>query len=347
MGINQTGGFDQLKRVDSVSGNQSYDDPHDGRRRRKVTYQGRTWEESEEELPLQPTPPVIEQKKIPQVYADKAILEKVNRLLESFTTLEDKIAGIFFFETDAYYDIPIQKEIEQLITKWKIGGLLFVRGDYKRQLYLVEQYQRSTLIPLLIGNDFDHSLSYYFADEAHQEWGSDKMDVKYFSDLGKAVIFQNRRLGVHFQLAEKRSTSSHDFFPHAPLTEAHLRAFRKGIRDAHGVMGIFGYENKKFTSLENAPIPSPFAKEGIVGGERKEIFSLKALTFLDVTLLPLEEVQEKLIASFTSNVYDAFLFSLPQKNLIDFVAQGVREGKIDEKAIEKRLMKVLALKSCF
>jgi len=346
MTINQSGGSDQCKRVESTAGSQNYEEHHDGRKRRKVSYQGRTWGESEEELPVQPTSaPLEERTKIPHVYADQVILEKAHKLYETFTTIEDKVAGLFFYETVAYYDMQCQKEVERVIDTWRVGGLLFTKGDYKRQLYLVEHYQKLTQIPFLVGNDFVHSLSYYFQDDSPQEWGIDKIDVKYFSDLGRAAVFQNRRLGVHFQLTEKRNGGA--FFTHFPLSEAHLKAFRKGIRDAHGIIGLFGDENKKFTSLslERSNLSSLFSKDSL-GGEINEVFSLKAITFFDLTSCSMEEAKERLGAAFQHNFYDAFLCSLLQSELIDFVVQCIKEGRIQEKDIEKRLTKVLALKVC-
>jgi hypothetical protein len=175
----------------------------------------------------------------------------------------------------------------------------------------------------------------------------EKIDVKYFSDLGKAIIFQNRRLGIHFQLSEKRGSVA-SFFNHFTLSDEHLKALRKGIRDAQGIMALFGNENKKFVSLAIDKSSSPFSRDLLLStGEVKEISSLKSLTFFDCTTTSLEALQDKLVAALKNGSYDAFLFTLSQEKAIDLIVQAVHSGELQEKEIEKRLMKILSLKCCF
>jgi len=132
-----------INRIQPVDGDRADDQP-DERKRRRVLYQGRAWAETEEELPVQPaqatlsTPTKGKPRTSAGIFANPLLLERAQALLRLMTTLEEKVAQLCFYETDAVYDAALQHEVELLIQTWQIGGVLFKKGDYKRQSYLIE-----------------------------------------------------------------------------------------------------------------------------------------------------------------------------------------------------------------
>lgn len=343
------GEFDAYRRIEAVT-----DDDSDGRERRgrkKVLYQGRSWKEKEEDLPLQVQVATLEENRKNFVYADHFILEKAEKLLEQYTTLEDKIAGLLFYEIEAFYDEEMQRSVQLLIQEWKVGGLIFAKGDCKRQLYLSEYYQKLASLFLLMGNDFSHGLSFYFQGELSEEMLSVNdtfSKEKYFGDLGKAVVSLNRRLGVHIQMAQHGKNNQ---LPMA-IEKEHIQAFRKGIRDAHGIVGVrIAQENKIALSNKYAyPIFLGKQKVGTTALQENEVrgvFGLKKIDFLDLTLMPDWEVEQEFLNLFSQNSADGLLLPLHKKELFPLLVAVAREKKIDEKILEKKLLKILAIKSFF
>src|ERR1700722_315453 len=127
-----------LNRIQPVDPDQQ-DDQKEGKKRR-VVYQGRAWAEAEEDLPLQPSipktpPPSRMRKSSTGVYADRVLLERAQTLFNQLTTIEEKAAQLCFLETEAVYDAAIQHENELLIQTWQFGGILFHKGEDRRQAY--------------------------------------------------------------------------------------------------------------------------------------------------------------------------------------------------------------------
>lgn len=333
-------------------------DRHEGdereNRRRKVLYQGRAWAESEEDLPVQPklNQPISQlsiKRSSTAMYADRFLLGKAQVMFHHLTTLEEKAAQLCFLTTSAIYDASLQNEVELMIQTWQVGGILFHKGEYRRQTYLVERYQAVSKTPLLMANDFLHGLSFYLqGDSLPQEHLSEQR----FSDLGKAVMVQNRRLGVHIQFDRERG--SHIL----PMNEEQAKAFRKGIRGAQGIVGkektefqLEGYYSKRgrlpFVSLkQTSMMPEIFSEHQV-----QETVGFKTLTFFDVTDLKennfsREFLEDQILSAF-KQCYDVLLFSAGLPEAIRTIAKLVRCGKISEEILDRHVMKALIVKSLF
>lgn len=318
------------------------DDPQDRRRRRRVLYQGRAWAEKEEELPVQPSQPTSSTpvrkraKSSAHVYADRELLERAQALLNRMTTLEEKVAQLCFFETDAIYDTALQHEVELMLQTWQIGGVLFRKGNYKRQTYLIERYQEVSKTALLIANDFLHGLSFYFQGD---QLPKEDLPEQRFSDLGKAVMVQNRRLGVHIQFDQERTLTK------LPMTSKQKQGFRRGVREALGIVG----KKEKGDPSDNPLNKSHSSKKGFPILEHsqlqaQETIGFKTLTFFDVTTQ--HSLEESLLKAF-DNHYDVFLLKGHVSEVIRSLCKLVRTGKIREEELDRRIMKVLIIKSLF
>ncbi len=297
-----------MNRVQPVDPDRQEGDQRDGKKKR-VQYQGRAWAESEEDLALQPTipqpvpQPATTRREPSGVYADRVLLDRAHRMFQKLTTVEEKAAQLCFLVTDAVYDAHMQREVELLIQTWQIGGILFHKGEYRRQAYLVERYQQVSKTPLLMANDFRHGLSFYLQGD---ELPKDPISEQHFSDLGKAVMAQNRRLGIHVQFDRARGSHSIE------MSEEQAKAFRKGVRNAHGIVGkeksVMQHESCAPTAKGGFPLlttkdGSPFTEYQV-----QETISFKTLTFFDAAAIETEHLETELLGAF-KQLYDVFLFS--------------------------------------
>lgn len=331
-------------RIDPIS-DRPDDQGEEGRKRRRVKFHGRTWGQKEEndlavDTAKMSVPSMQDSKEYSKgVYSDRISLDEAQQMFDRLTTLEEKIAQLCFYQTQAVYDTALQNEIEILIQAWQIGGVLFTGGEYKRQAYLIERFQLISKTPLLMGNDFLHGLSFYYDDQPLPTFEGGLSEQR-FSDLGKAVMVLGRRMNVHFQLDKERKVH------HIPMTEHHARAFRKGIRQAHGIVARtqpaksnYSASSKHAYPIFSVDSPLAFSKDSA-----QEHIGVKSLNFLDLTG---EEITEKRMIEAFREHYEIFLCSGNIQKVITTIAGAVRNGKIWEKHIDRLVMKLLVLKSLF
>ncbi len=316
----------------------SDDQSQEEKRRRRSSHRGRTWDQRDKR-DVEPNFPAYQEPSEDVrhgIYGQTAHVSEAKKLFEEFTTLEEKVAQLCFYQTEAVYDTSIQQHVELLIQAWQIGGLLFTRGQYRRQSYLIERYQDLSKTALLIGNDFLHGLSFYFEGNEIPNLQGSGLE-KRFADLGKAVMNLNRRLAVHYQFDSERSGKN------PPFKEEQIRAFRKGVRQALGL--VARQSLPKQTNLSHAvqrPIPTtpnpmmPFSTNSV-----QKYIGIKNLNFLDLTEYQVYE--EKLVKAFKES-YDLFLFSSNIQDAIRMICRAVKIGRISEAEIDRRVMKLLVLK---
>lgn len=321
MSVNRPGEYRpfQAHRLEPVD--RENNDEKNDERKKKVSYQGRSWQEEDEDLPIVPNyPPPKPTGR--SVYADQSLLERAEAILKCFVTLEEKVAQMCFIATEAFYDRDHQNYMEQLIQKFQIGGILFTKGEFRRQSYLVERYQELSKLPLLMGNSFLHGLSFYFQDTiAVDKLAS--MDERKSSDLGKAVVFQNKKLGCQFQFECNKGE----------IGERQGRSFRNGIREAQGIVARSNMTRK----IKNVEPSDPSKKSFFSSDNVQEAFGLRTINFLCVNSL------EKLHEAF-QNPYDAFLFNENIEKAIELIANSVRDGLVKEVDLDKMVLKCLVLK---
>ena len=68
-------------------------------------------------------------------------------------TLDEKIGQLFMVAAYSNKGIEHQQEIVELITKYHIGGLIFMQGGPVRQAKLTNLYQTKSKIPLMLAID--------------------------------------------------------------------------------------------------------------------------------------------------------------------------------------------------
>lgn len=120
-------------------------------------------------------------------------------------TPDERIGQLFMVATYATADKQMNKaQIEQLIKKHHIGGLIFMQGTPERQVQLLNHYQKISQTPLLIGMDLETGLGFRLKNT---ENFPKNMTLGAISD--EALIYETareigrqcRRIGVHVNFA--------------------------------------------------------------------------------------------------------------------------------------------------
>lgn len=322
------------------------DQRYEREKKKKVSYRdGRSWSEKDQEQLLESDIASSfalkskgTKKTMDEAQQESIYFERAKRLLGNMTTLEEKVAQLLFLEMEAVYDRALQNETEVLIQEWQIGGVVFTGGDYRRQAFLIERYQELSKTFLLVANSLSHGLSLYFQKDGLPAFAKDA-DETLLSDLGKTIMVQNRALGVQVQLESDIKIT---------MLEGQLKAFGKGIREVQGIVGKLSKDKKPdaLSRIESRTNPylamhfeSSFTDESV-----KDSMNRKTLYLMDLTQeeFPLE----KLVEGFKKG-YDAFILNTHITAAVNAICEAVISNKILEEHIERRVLKLLTLKSLY
>ncbi len=124
-------------------------------------------------------------------------------LLGGMTT-DEKIGQLFMVAAYSNRDAAHENQIEQLIKKYQIGGLIFMQGGPVRQTRLTNNYQSISKIPLLIAMDAEWGpamrLDSVISFQRQLIWGA-MTDDSVVYEAGSIIAKQLKRLGVHVNFA--------------------------------------------------------------------------------------------------------------------------------------------------
>ncbi|HTF81839.1 MAG TPA: glycoside hydrolase family 3 N-terminal domain-containing protein, partial [Cytophagales bacterium] len=122
----------------------------------------------------------------------------------STMTQHERIGQLFMIAAYSNKDSAHIKEIDSLIIKYKIGGLIFMQGGPLRQMRLTNRYQSLSKIPLFIAIDGEWGLSMRLDSTIvfpkQMTMGALSSD-KLIYDFGKEVGYQCKRMGIHINFA--------------------------------------------------------------------------------------------------------------------------------------------------
>ncbi|MFI5171487.1 MAG: glycoside hydrolase family 3 N-terminal domain-containing protein [Chitinophagales bacterium] len=127
----------------------------------------------------------------------------VDSLMATMST-DEKIGQLFMIPAYSNKDAAHVKEVETLIKKYNIGGLIFMQGGPVRQARLTNNFQNISKLPLLIAMDAEWGpamrLDSVISFQRQLTWGAMTDDsTAYFA--GDAIAKQLKRLGVHVNFA--------------------------------------------------------------------------------------------------------------------------------------------------
>lgn len=221
-------------------------------------------------------------------------------------TIEQKIAQSIFLPTWSNRDIGHYTDIDSIIRKYKVGGLVFFQGTPAKQVELINHYQSISDVPLAIAMD--------------AEWGTgmrlDNMedfpfqmtlgainDDSLIYEMGKKVAREFKLLGMHINLApvadinnnpdnpvinfrsfgEDRNTVSRKVIMYIKgmqdngilATAKHFPGHGDTSTDSHYDLPVLTHSRQRFDSLELYPFRMSIDKG--VGGIMSAHLSAPAL----------------------------------------------------------------------
>ncbi|MEZ7515941.1 glycoside hydrolase family 3 N-terminal domain-containing protein [Flavobacterium frigidarium] len=116
-------------------------------------------------------------------------------------SLDEKLGQLFMVAAYSNKGASHSSAIQNLISNYKIGGLIFFQGGPLRQANLTNSYQASSKIPLFIGNDAEWGLSMRLDSTYTYPWNMTLgaiQDMKLIEKLGNQMGKQSARLGIQF-----------------------------------------------------------------------------------------------------------------------------------------------------
>lgn len=132
-----------------------------------------------------------------------ANLPEVDSIFNAMT-LDEKIGQLFMVAAYTNKNAEHQAQIESLIKKENIGGLIFFQNDAEKQIKLTNTYQSMSKTPLMIGIDGEWGLSMRLKNTPEfprqMALGAIK-DSSIIYNMGVEIAEHCKRLGIHVNFA--------------------------------------------------------------------------------------------------------------------------------------------------
>lgn len=166
-------------------------------------------------------------------------------------SLEEKIGQLLMVAAYSNRDEKHIKEIDSLVSKYHIGGLIFMQGGPVRQAHLYNHYQKQANIPLLISIDGEWGLAMRLDSTIKYPWQMTLgaiQDDNLIETMGKHIGEQCKRLGIQVNFAPVVDINVN---PRNPIINA--RSFgenkqnvaKKGIAYMNGLQAVNVLANAK------------------------------------------------------------------------------------------------------
>lgn len=160
------------------------------------------------------------------------------------TMSQDEMIGqLFMVAAYSNKDATHENNIENLIKKYHIGGLIFFQGGPVRQANLTNRYQKISKLPLWLGMDLEWGLAMRLDSTpkfSRQMLLGAMQDEQLIYEMGKEIARQSKRLGVHVSFAPVVDVNNN---PHNPVINNRSfgenkervskmgKAYMKGLQD--------------------------------------------------------------------------------------------------------------------
>lgn len=149
---------------------------------------------------------VVKAQQTDPLKAEQYILQNewVDSIMKSMT-VEEKIGQLFMIQAYSNKDASHEQFVSEMITKYHVGNLIFMKGTPEKQVQLTNKYQNLTSkVPLLIGFDGEWGLDMRLENTYRFPWNMTLgaiQDNKLLEDLGKRIGEQCKRVGIHVNFA--------------------------------------------------------------------------------------------------------------------------------------------------
>lgn len=119
-------------------------------------------------------------------------------------TLDEKLGQLFFASAYSNKDSVHVNKVKELVSKYKIGGIIFFQGGPVRQAKLTNIYQSKAKVPLFIGLDAEWGLSMRLDSTYAYPWNMTLgaiQDLNLIEKVGRQMGSECKRMGIHFNFA--------------------------------------------------------------------------------------------------------------------------------------------------
>lgn len=119
-------------------------------------------------------------------------------------SFEEKVGQLFMVAAYSNKNEAHNASIDELIEKYKIGGVIFFQGGPVRQAKLTNRYQAKAKVPLFVGIDAEWGLSMRLDSTYRYPWNMTLgaiQDYTLIEKMGKQMAEQSKRMGIHFNFA--------------------------------------------------------------------------------------------------------------------------------------------------
>lgn len=216
-------------------------------------------------------------------------------------TLEEKVGQLFMIGVACqahgnpaidrrWGQLVDQQHIETLIRDFHVGGVIFYKGTIEKQASLTNELQKTSKIPLLIGQDGERGLGVRLSDAIGYPKNATLggvSDESLLYDFGKEIGRQCRAIGVHVNFAPVVDINSN---PDNPIIGKRGRAFgadkqdvarkgwlvAKGLQDA-GVIACAKHFPGHGDTTVDSHIDLPILTHSLEHLENEELYPFKAL----------------------------------------------------------------------
>lgn len=169
-------------------------------------------------------------------------------------SLREKIGQFFMVAAYSGKDEAHHKEIDSLITKDKVGGIIFFQGNKENLKASIKRFQSKAKIPLLIGMDAEWGASMRLDDAERFPYNytiGAADDVVLTERIAEMMGQECRELGIHINFAPVADVNSN---PNNPVIG--FRAFGENPKKvaAHVEAAVKGMEKQSvLTSIKHFP----------------------------------------------------------------------------------------------
>jgi CubicO group peptidase (beta-lactamase class C family)/beta-glucosidase-like glycosyl hydrolase len=318
---------------------------------------------------------------VAQYHSDKAAAMSVERVSQSqwvnqildTLTLEEKIGQLLFLPVSSTSDHQYVQDIEYLTRTHSLGGIIFKEAQFNNLKQQIEQFQRATSLPLLMGISAERGLG----SSVDSAWMYPRLqtlgaiqDLDYLRETGAAVARECRSIGIHLNIAPIVSVGHNglEYTAESGFSDRPIEGLQQGLAymagmKEYGVIPFFQRIAPETSAQQSAETPS--TKGTLIAhlGEielqdippastlrpkqrppvlQEQAFQLEGLVFSHPMINQPDAANSGIHALQTGN--DVIFAPKNVKETIRQIRDAVATGVIDKEAIDRRVAKVLLLK---
>ncbi|MGC6284066.1 MAG: glycoside hydrolase family 3 N-terminal domain-containing protein [Polaribacter sp.] len=174
----------------------------------------------------------------------------VDSVMQSMT-LDEKIGQLFMVQAYSNKDETHKTYIENLITKYHIGNLIFMQGTPLKQAELTNYYQKASKVPLMIGFDGEWGLDMRLKNTYKFPWNMTLgaiQDDALLQEFGKKVGEHCKRIGINVNFApvvDINTNPENPIIGNRSFGEDRFNVANKSVAFTKGMQGVGVLANAK------------------------------------------------------------------------------------------------------